>query len=446
MRRKTFMNSVVVASLMLAMPMASTAKTWTLEECIQYAMENNISLQKSGLTKKSSHEDVAQARAQLFPSLNFGTNQNMTYRPWQYSGTAMVADGQVQASVDKVYYNGSYNLNANWTVWNGNRNRNTVKRNEIAEQQAAVDSVTTAKNLQEQIAQLYLQILYTKESIGVCKASLEAARTNEERGRTMFEVGTMSKADLSQLTATRAQDEYNVVQAESQARSYTRQLKQLLQITSQEEFDVVMIPGVSDAMAMEEIPDMMSVYEAAVEKRPEMKSAKLAMQSAEIQKKIAAAMRMPTVSMNASVGTNTNTMSKNGWGDQMKTNLNVGAGFTVSVPILEQRQKRTAVNKATLMMQQAQLDEKERATALYSTIENYWIQAENYQNQFKSAKVSTQSAQDSYDLLSEQFAVGLKNIAELQEGKARLLQARQNELQSKFMSILNIKMLEFYKN
>ena len=82
---------------------------------------------------------------------------------------------------------------------------------------------------------------------------------------------------------------------------------------------------------------------------------------------------------------------------------------------------------------------------LYSTIENYWIQAENKQSQFKAAKVSTESAQTSYDLLSEQFRLGLKNIVELQEGKTRLLSAQQNELQSKYMAILNIKMLDFYQ-
>ena len=129
----------------------------------------------------------------------------------------------------------------------------------------------------------------------------------------------------------------------------------------------------------------------------------------------------------------------------MKTNFNSGAGISVSIPILDQRSTRTAVNKANLQRQEALLDIRDKQTALYSTIENYWIQAGNYQNQYKAAKVSTQSAKDSYDLLSEQFAVGLKNIVELQDGKTRLLSAQQSELQSKYMTILNIKMLELYK-
>ncbi|MDO4172034.1 MAG: TolC family protein, partial [Prevotellaceae bacterium] len=153
----------------------------------------------------------------------------------------------------------------------------------------------------------------------------------------------------------------------------------------------------------------------------------------------------PTVSMNASVGASTNNMNSKAWEEQMKTNLNIGAGITVSVPILDQRSTRTARNKAELQRQEAMFNIRDQQTTLYSTIENYWIQAANYQNQYKAAKTSTQSAKDSYDLLSEQFAVGLKNIVELQTGKTRLLTAQQSELQSKYMTILNLKMLELYQ-
>lgn len=92
------------------------------------------------------------------------------------------------------------------------------------------------------------------------------------------------------------------------------------------------------------------------------------------------------------------------------------------------------------------LDLKDKQTILYSTIENYWLQANNNQSLFKSAKVTTQSSKESYELLSEQFNLGLKNIIELMTGKDNLLRAQQNELQSKYLTILNIDMLKFYKN
>jgi outer membrane protein len=259
----------------------------------------------------------------------------------------------------------------------------------------------------------------------------------------MLNVGNISKAECSQFTAERAQDEYSVVQAESNVRNYKRQLKALLQITDSEDFDVVS-PQATDAMALQPIPSQQVVYETALMNRPELRQAQLAVDNANIQKQIAKSGHMPTVSLNASIGTNTSSLSNNAWGEQMKSNFNAGAGISVSVPIFDQRSTKTAVTKANLAFQQAQLDVRDRQTSLYSTIENYWIQANNNQSQYKAAKVSTEAAQESYDLLSEQFAVGLKNIVELQEGKTRLLSAQQSELQSKYMTILNIKMLELY--
>lgn len=419
-------------------------KQWTLQQCIDYAMENNIQLQKLSLQKQSSVEDMKQSKAQLLPSLNFSTNQNVTFRPWPMTGAATVAGGYVQSSIDKTYYNGSYSVSANWTVWNGNRNHNQVKLNQMNADRADVDSTASARTIEEQIMQYYIQILYTKENVGVMKQSLESARINEDRGREMLSVGKMSKADLAQLSAQRAQDEYNVVQAQSSERSLKRQLKMLLQITNDEDFDVADMEATDD-MALTAIPAMNDVYLAAIEHRPEMQSAQMQIETAQLQKKIAKAQRLPTIGLSASAGTNTTSMNSNAWGRQLKTNFDVAGGINVQVPLFDQRQTRTAVNKAEISRLSAVLDLRDKQTSLHSTIEDYWIQAQNNQNQFRSARESTASAEASYELLSEQFRLGLRNIVELQEGKNRLLSAKQSELQSKYMTILCIKMLEFYR-
>lgn len=442
-KKKTFLKTSL-SLLCLCLSLNTSAKTWTLDECLRYATENNISLQKAGLARQSDAETTLASKAALLPSLSFSTSQNVAYQPWKKNGTATVQNGLVETNTTTTSYNGTYSVSANWTVWNGNRNTNTIRLNEKAEQLAELDSITYARNIEEQIAQLYIQILYSKEAVEVNKATLEAAKVNEDRAKQMVDVGSMSKADCSQLTSQRAQDEYNVVQAESNVRNYKRQLKALLQLTDSEEFDVVS-PQATDAMALQAIPSQQSVYEAAIVNRPEIKRATLAVESAEIQQKLAKAQRMPTVALQAALGTNTSSLSNNGWGEQMKSNFNAGAGLNISVPIFDQRSTKSAVNKANIARQEAMLDIRDKQTSLYSTIENYWIQATNNQAQYKAAKVSTAAAQDSYDLLSEQFAVGLKNTVELQEGKTRLLSAQQSELQSKYMTILNIKMLEFYK-
>ncbi|MBP7768103.1 MAG: TolC family protein [Prevotella sp.] len=443
MKRSHTMAAMAFA--LLALPATMSAREWTLQDCISYALQNNITLQKTRIQQLSAIEDVKLSQAALLPSLSASTSQNVNYQPWPESGSYVIAGDRVQTNVDKVYYNGSYSLSGSWTVWNGGRNTNQVKLNKVTADQAALDSATTANSIQEQIAQLYVQILYTKDAVEVNRQTLETSKKNEDRGKEFVKVGSMSKADLAQLTAQRAQDEYAVVQAESSLKDYKRQLKQLLQITDQEEFDVV-VPETTDEMALQSVPALNQVYESALNQRPEIKNALLGIKSSELQVKIAKAQKMPTIAANAGLSTSTASMNSNAWGTQLKNNFNVGAGFTVSVPIFDNRQTKTAVNKAMLSKQNYELDLKDKQTTLYSTIENYWLQAVNNQAQFKSAKVSTQSAQVSYDLLSEQFSQNLKNIIELMNGKDALVKAQQAELQAKYLAILNIDMLKFYQD
>ena len=438
--KKLFMIALLASSL----PIHGWAKQWTLKDCIDYAIQNNISLQKTRLQMLSTKEDVKQAQAELLPSLSFSTSQNVNYNPWPETNRATVTNGYVETSVDKVYYNGSYGLNLNWTVWNGNRNRNQLKLEKITAEQAELDSATTANSIQEQIAQLYVQILYSADAVDVCKQSLETSSMNEARGKEFVNVGKMSKADLAQLTAQRAKDEYSLVEAESNLKNYKRQMKQLLQITSEEEFDVAM-PTSTDEMAMETIPTLTSVYTAALDSRPEIKNAQLGIDGSELSIKMAKAQRMPTIGFNASAMTNTTSMSSKEWGTQLKNNFSTGAGVTLSIPIFDNRQSKTAIRKAKIQQQQYQLDLQDKQTTLYSTIENYWLQATTNQSKFRAAKANTTSAQESYDLLSEQFRLGLKNTVELMTGKTNLLTAQQNELQSKYLTILNMNMLDFYK-
>jgi len=342
-------------------------KQWSLKDCIEYALENNIQLQKTLLNHQQAQEDVLQAQAALLPSLSASTNQNVAYRPWVAQGMSTVANGYVQSSVDKVYYNGNYGVNANWTVWNGNQNRNTLKLNRLAAQQAELDSAETANSIQEQIARLYVQILYCYEAVEVNKQSLETSKKNEERGAEMVKVGKMSKADLAQLTAQRAQDEYNIVAAESSLKDYKRQLRQVLQITDGQNFDI-QIPNSTDEQALSNIPTIAEVYTMAAESRPEIRNSKIAIESSELNMKIAKAGKLPTIGLNASAGTNTTSMSSNAWGRQLKTNFDIGAGVTVSIPLFDNRKTKTAMNKAQLQRQSALLDLKDKQTQLYSIL------------------------------------------------------------------------------
>ena len=422
----------------------SAQKKWTMKECIDYAMANNITLQKSKLQKQSATEDLKGSKAALLPTLNASTNQSVGYQPWKDSGVSTVTNGMVNTKVDKSYYNGSYAVNAQWTVWNGNRNTNTIKLNKISEDEAELQSKETANSIQERIAQLYTQILYLAENVKVNEQMLETAKKNEERGQEMVNVGKMSKADLAQLSAQRATDEYNIVETRSQLLNYKLQLKQLLEITDETDFDVA-IPEISDTMVLKEVPTLQGVYEQALLNRPEIERSKLAIKSSDVNLSVAKAGWLPTVSMTGSFGTSTNSLSSNGWGKQMKTNFDAMAGVSVSVPIYDGRSTKTSVNKAKIQQLSAQLDLLDQQKTLYSTIQEYWLNAQTNQQKYKAASATVESEQLSYNLLQEQFRLGLKNIVELMTGKDNLLSAQQNQLQSKYQTIYNQQMLKFYE-
>ena len=446
---KHFINKVkvgtkgVIPLFLFAFMPTHAQKQWTMQECIDYAMQNNITLQKARLSQQSATEDIKGSKGALLPTVSASANQSLGYRPWQSTGSTTVTNGMVNTKVDKTYLNGSYGVNAQWTVWNGNKNTNNVKLNKLSVQQAELQVAETANSIQERIAQLYVQILYLDESIKVSKASLETSQKNEERGKEMVEVGKMSKADLAQLTAQRASDEYNVVDVQAQIANYKLQLKQLLELTGEDEFDVV-IPQTTDDQALADIPTLQNVYQQALLSRPEIESSKLAIESSDLNVKIAKAGWLPSLSLSGSFSTSTNSLSSNGWSNQMKTNFSSQAGLTLSVPLFDGRQTRTSVNKAKIQRQQAQLDLQDQQKTLYQTIEGYWLDANTNQQRFRAAQTTVESEQQSYDLLAEKFNLGLTNIIELMNGKDKLLSAQQNRLQSKYQTILNQQLLRFY--
>lgn len=427
------MRKMILTLCGLAALSVSAQQKWTLQDCIDYAMQHNLTLKEAQLRKQSATEDRKQAKADLLPSLSASTNQSLGYSPWMEG-----------VDVKKGSYNGTYGINASWTVWNGNKNRNTLKQSKLTEQQAELSAQETANSIQEQIAQFYVQILYMSEAITVNEQSLEASKKNEERGRAMVEVGKMSKADLAQLTAQRATEEYNLVSAESNLANYKLKLKQLLEITGEKTFDVA-IPVLSDQQALTAIPALAAVYEQALLQRPEIKSGVLAIESSDLQIKMAKAGWLPTVSLTGGVGTNTSSRSSDAWGSQMKVNFDTSVGIGVSMPIFDNRKTKTSVNKAKIQREQARIELENEEDQLYATIEGLWLDAQTNQQKFRAAMISVESEQQSYDLLSEQFQLGLKNIVELMNGKTNLLQAQQNMLQSKYTTILSLQLLHFYQ-
>ena len=417
--------------LLPALAAARNGRKWTLSECIDHAARHNISIRTGRLSVMSAGEDVKEAKARLFPSLSFSTTHQGSYRPF--------AGG----STDKGSYLGDYGLNAAWTVWDGNANRNTLKQQKIVGRQEELNLEENLNSLQEQILQLYVQVLYVGEAVKVDSMILGISRLNAERGAEMYKVGSLSKADLAQLEAQAANDEYNLVNMQGRLEDYKQQLKYLLRLDYDEDFDVA-VPPSTDSQAMAPVPTAGEVLANALADRPEIRNALLDIDRSSVGIDIAKAGRMPTVSLSGGIDTNTATGVQGAWAGQMKDNLSGSVGVTLSVPVFDNRAVKTSVNKAKISLMQSKAEAEDAKNSLALDIQGFWINATTNQERFRAAVASVESAQASYDLLSEQFRLGLKNIVELNNAKATLLDAQQSRLESKYTAILYLQLLHFY--
>ncbi len=421
---------------------ASAQQAWTLQDCLDYAIEHNIQVQKNRISEERGEVALWQDKGALFPSLTFNTNHNVGYRPFT-EVISIVQGDQVTNTRSNVTYQGSYGLNANVTLWNGGINYKNIKAQELQNRISALTTEQSELTIQEQIAQLYVQIMYTKEAKRVNEQLLTTAQSQYDRGVEMMKQGQMARADVVQLEAQLSSAKFSVVNSGTQLANYKRQLKALLELDLNTAFDVAgNIP--TDEQVLAVVPSAQEAYAKALETRPEIKSAELSIEAADMQLNIAKRGYLPTIGASASLGSSHSTSSKNGWGEQMKTNLNMSAGINLSVPIFDGRRNASNVKTAKLQQLNSKLDLQDRRNALSSTIEQYWLNAYNGQQNYIAAKSRVKSQEASYELLNEQFQHGLKNTVDVLQGRDNVISAEQDMLQSKYMALLNMQLLKFY--
>ena len=279
---------------------AQAQKTWSLQDCIDHALTHNIQIQKNQISEKEGEVNLWLNKGQLLPSLRVNTSQSMGYRPFE-ENTAIVQNGQVTNTTSKVTYQGSYGVNASWTVWNGGINQKNIEAQKLQNEISELNTAQSEMSIQEQIAQLYVQILYTQEAIKVNEKMQETAESQYKRGLEMVEQGLMAKADALQLESQLSSAKFDVVNSKTQIANYKRQLKALLELGIDQSFNVAAdIPADESVTGM--IPDAKEAYEKALMSRPEIKSAELGIEAANLNLDIAKRGYLPTVSMSASLG------------------------------------------------------------------------------------------------------------------------------------------------
>ena len=387
-------------------PADSLPAQWDLQACIDYALQQNITIRKNRLSAESAQVDVKTARAALFPSVS----QRVVNRPKSETNTIIDGDN-ITSSQSKTSYNGSYGIDANWTLYNGGKRLNTIKQQQLNNRIAELSVAQSENSIEESIAQTYVQILYAAEAVKVNESTLEV---------------------------------YQLVTGQATLQDYKLQLKQLLELDGESEMNLY-IPTLGTENVLAPLPTKTDVYRSALVLRPEIEAGKLNIQTSDLDIKIARAGYLPTLSLSAGIGTSHANGNDFTFSEQVKQNWNNSLGFTVSVPIFSNRQTKSAVEKAKIQKQTSELDLLDDQKTLYKTIETLWLDANSAQQRYAAATEKLKSTQTSYELIQEQFNLGMKNTVELLTEKSNLLSAQQETLQAKYMAILNMQLLKFYQ-
>lgn len=430
MKRRVWIACVALLGWQFAAAQDSL-KVWTLGECLDYALENNIQLRQSRNDYLSGIEDTEEAKAALFPSLTASVTQGFTNYP---SSNA----------TDRNSYTGTYGLNAGMTLYEGGKLRTAVKRQQVQNRIDALSVEESANDIRIAIVQAYMQCLYAAEAVTVNRSTADASKVRRDRAEAMWQAGSISKVDFAQLESQYASDEYQVVVASASLDNYKLQLKQLLELDITEEMNLA-APAIQESEVLSALPAKAEIYATALDAMPEIKRGELAVESAELGIRQARAGFFPSVSLSAGIGTGHMSGGSFESGSQVWNRFNENVGLSVSIPIFSNRKNRTAVNKARIAVSNSLLERQSLEKELLREVESAYLDAVSAQSQYVAACEKQRYAQQSCDLTDEQFRVGMKNTVELITAQNELTAARQEVLQAKYMALLNIELLDIYQ-
>jgi len=409
---------------------------WDLKSCIEYAHKNNIQVQKSRIGVSSAKVDLLTAKAARLPSLDGSVSQS-------FSNT------KVQ-DLNGGYRNysalsGRYSLSSGVTLWNGGRITNNILQQGLLVQSEELTVSQTENDIAIAITQAYLNILYANETVKTNKQTLESSEAQLKRSQQLLDAGSIARNDFAQVETQYSSDKYALVVDENTLVLYKLTLKQLLELGINEELNLT-FPELKDEDVLVPIPDKNSLYTIALAGRPEIKNSQLSIKIAGLEYDKAKGAYWPTLSLAASIGTSNQYNANEKFTAQFNNNLYQSAGLTLSIPIFNNRQNKSAVEKAQYNIESAKLDYTAAQKTLLQAIETLYQNVVSAQSKYLAAKDKVKSSEISYSLVTEQFNLGMKNTVELLTAKTTYLAAQQELIQAKYSSVLNLKLLNFYQN
>lgn len=405
---------------------------WTLKACLDYALANNIQVKKSKVAYQSGLEDTEQAKAQLFPSLTASVTQGFVNYP--------SSDVQKNNS-----YSGNYAVNANWKLFDGGQRQQAIKQQKLQDEINELAIEESEEDIQISLVQTYMQVLYAMEAVRINQQTVEVSTAQRDRAVELLRAGSISKVDLAQLESQLSTDKYQLVTAQTSLDNYKLQLKQLLELDITQDIELE-VPELTEEEVMSPLPDKQTVYNTSLAVMPSVKSSEKEIQVAELGVKKAKGAFLPSLSMNAGIGTGHLSGTDYAFGSQIWNSFNENVGLTLSIPIFSNRQYKTAYNKAKHALTTSQLELLNTQKQLLKTVEGIYLDATSSQTQYLSASERLRYVQESYNLVDQQFGLGMKNTVELLTEKNSFLTAQQEQLQAKYMALMSQQLLNIYQH
>ena len=431
---------LLIASLFFA-SYGFAQKTWSLKECVDHALKNNLTVQQNLLSVELAELNVKDAKGNFLPDLSASTGGNLSF--------GSTFDPVTQNRVQNTIFGGSAGLSSGISVFNGFRNLNLYKQAKLGVERSKLTLEQIENDISLFVVNGYLNVLFAKENLAVARVQAQISKKQVTAAKERYDAGLIPKGDLLNAESTAAADQQNVVTRENTLTISLLNLAQLLQIPTQG-FDVENIEvGTPLAVLLYEDSDV--VYQKALSTQPQIQNAKLGIKDAEFDVEFAKGAYLPSVFASASASTNyvfdldlPTGFQNTKLFDQLSDNLGYGVGFNVSIPIFNRNQTKINVDRQLVNLEISKVTLDSEKLTLQQTIEQAFVDTKAALKAYEAAKVSLEFQQEAFKNAQERFDLGAMTIFDFDLVRNRLVNAESTLIRNKYDFVFKTKVLQFY--
>ena len=440
MINRMMITKCLLVSLSFAVSPLSAQKQWSLRDCCDYAVANNITVKQKAKDVEKQGYSLSTARNSRLPNLSGTASQNFSF------GRGLTEDN-IYANTNTS--NTSLQLQTSVPIFTGFQIPENIKLNRLNLEAATADLEKAKNDIRMDVAKAYVQILYDQEISAVAHRQVSIDSMQVARLEAFVQNGKASGAELSRQKATMANSQLTATQADNNTRLAVLTLTQLLELTTPEGF-LIVSPSEEELIQIADLsltlPDQ--IYQEALSVKPEIRSQELRLKGAEHSINIAKAGHYPKLNFSAGLGTNYYTTSgfpSNSFGDQIKNNFSQFIGLNLTIPIFDRFSVRNSVRSAKVDRENRQLTLDNTKKTLYKEIQQVYYNALNAQAKESSSRQAVASSKDAFELTQAKYENGKANITEFNEAKNTYLKSESDLVQARYEHLYQRALLEFYR-